>query len=302
MQVTFVTVDVFTDRQFGGNPLAVVLDARGLSTQRMQAIAAEFNLSETTFILPPRETAHTAQVRIFTPRAEIAFAGHPNIGTAFALAQEENCLGKPLNSDVLLFEEEAGLVRVELTRDGKNITGARLAAPQGLSIRRTVPAEIVAQACAISVPDIETGRHPPCIAGCGADFVLAEIRTCEMLAAARPNTDIFTRHLPQEEVNGILLYVHTQDGFDIQARMFDPLHGIPEDPATGSANLALTGLLAHLRPEPDLRLTLKIGQGFDMGRPSLLEGLAVKQAGVITETVIGGRCVPMSRGALTLTK
>jgi trans-2,3-dihydro-3-hydroxyanthranilate isomerase len=301
MQVAFVTVDVFTDRQFGGNPLAVVLDATGLSTRQMQAIAAEFNLSETTFVLPPREAAHTAQVRIFTPRAEIAFAGHPNIGTAFALAQERACLGRPLVSDVLLFEEEAGLVRVALMRDGKSIIGARLAAPQGLTIGRTIPAEIVAQACAISAADIETSRHQPCLAGCGADFVLAEVRTREILAAARPSTDIFLRHLPQEEVDGILLYVRAQDGFDIQARMFDPLHGIPEDPATGSANLALTALLAQLRPEPDLHLELKIGQGFDMGRPSLLEGQAVKRAGVITEIAIGGRCVPMSRGAFVLT-
>jgi trans-2,3-dihydro-3-hydroxyanthranilate isomerase len=301
MQVTFVTVDVFTDRQFGGNPLAVVLDATGLSTQRMQAIAAEFNLSETSFILPPSDAAHTAQVRIFTPREEIAFAGHPNIGAAFALAQEGACLGRPLNSDVLLFEEEAGLVRVELTRDGERIIGARLAAPQGLTISRTIPAEIVAQACGISVTDIETSRHQPCLAGCGADFVLAEVRTRAILTAAQPNIDIFMRYLPQAEVDGILLYVHAQDGFDIEARMFDPLHGIPEDPATGSANLALTGLLAQLRPKPDLLLALKIGQGFDMGRPSLLEGLAVKQAGVITEIVIGGRCVPMSRGAFVLT-
>jgi trans-2,3-dihydro-3-hydroxyanthranilate isomerase len=304
MQVTFVTIDVFTDRQFGGNPLAVVLDAGGLSAGQMQQIATEFNLSETTFVLPPQNASHTARLRIFTPRAEIPFAGHPNIGTAFALAQEGTCLGRPLASDAMLFEEDAGLVRVELIRDSARITGARLAAPKGLSIEGTVPAEIVAEACAISAAGIETSHHQPCLAGCGIPFVLAEVKSREILAAAQPRVDVFIRHLPKEQVNGILLYVHSQDGdgFDIQARMFDPLHGIPEDPATGSANLALTGLLAQLRPEPDLQLALKIGQGFDMGRPSLLEGWAVKKEGAITEIVIGGGCVSMTRGAFALTQ
>ena len=113
MRLTFVTVDVFTDRQFGGNPLAVVIDADGLSSRQMQVIAAEFNLAETTFVLPPQDAAHTAQVRIFTPRAEMPFAGHPNVGTAFVLAREGQCHGRPVGGEAMVFEEAAGLVRMD---------------------------------------------------------------------------------------------------------------------------------------------------------------------------------------------
>src|ERR1700739_420014 len=130
MQRRYVTVDVFTDRAFGGNPLAVVLDAGGLSTKQMQAIAAEFNYSETTFVLPPRDSAHDAEVRIFTVTTELPFAGHPNVGTAFVLA---NRAAKPPAR--LKFEEGAGLVPVEiLTKDG-SVVGAELTAPQPLSKR-----------------------------------------------------------------------------------------------------------------------------------------------------------------------
>ena len=110
MKLEFTTVDVFTDRQFGGNPLAVVTDAQGLSTEQMQAIAAEFNLAETTFVLPPKDPAHTAEVRIFTPKAEMPFAGHPNVGTAFVLARAGQSYGRAVAGDRLVFEEKAGLV------------------------------------------------------------------------------------------------------------------------------------------------------------------------------------------------
>src|SRR5437763_10747790 len=133
MRLNFVTVDVFTTTQFAGNPLGVVLNAEGLSSEQMQAIAAEFNLAETTFVLPPKDPAHTAEVRIFTPRHEMPFAGHPNVGTAFALARAGDNYGKPITGDRLIFEEKAGLVPIDLIRDGTTVVGARLAAPQALS-------------------------------------------------------------------------------------------------------------------------------------------------------------------------
>src|SRR5437016_3518110 len=114
MQRSFTTVDVFTDRRFGGNPLAVVTDAEGLGSEQMQSIAAEFNLAETTFVLPPKDAAHTAEVRIFTPKAEIPFAGHPNVGTAFVLARAGDCYGRKIAGDKLVFEEKAGLVPLDL--------------------------------------------------------------------------------------------------------------------------------------------------------------------------------------------
>ena len=301
MRLKFVTVDVFTNRQFGGNPLAVVVDANGLLSQQMQAIAAEFNLAETTFVLPPKMAAHTAQVRIFTPRAEMPFAGHPNVGTAFVLAREGQCYDRPVAGETMAFEETAGLVQIELLKQESAIVGARLAAPQGLAVGDAIPPEVVAEACAISIANIETRHHQPCIASCGAPFVLAELKERRALTAAQPRADIFTRHLPRDRVTGIHLYVQTDDeDADIQSRMFAPLHGIPEDPATGSANVALIGLLAQLRQEPDLRLAKKIAQGVDMGRPSLIEALAVKKAGAITATFVGGTCVSMMRGFLDL--
>jgi len=117
MKLDFMTADVFTDRRFGGNPLAVVLNARGLATEQMQAIAAEFNLAETTFVLPPSDERHTAEVRIFTPRAEMPFAGHPNVGTAFVVARAGTSYGRPIAGDRVIFEEKAGLVPIEILRD-----------------------------------------------------------------------------------------------------------------------------------------------------------------------------------------
>src|SRR6266516_4071826 len=301
MQVEFVTIDVFTDRQFGGNPLAVVADGTELSTPQMQAIAAEFNLAETTFVLPPERPENTAKVRIFTPRAELPFAGHPNVGTAFVLGRRGECHGRPIQGDTLQFEEIAGLVRIELWRDASAVIGARLAAPQPLAVMEDVEPEVIAEACTISAADIETGHHRPCIASCGMSFVFAQLKDLRALAAAQPRTDAFARHLPMDRVTGIHLYVwDSSDGADIQSRMFAPLYGVPEDPATGSANVALIGLLAHLAPEANLTLSKRIGQGFDMGRPSIMEAQAMKRDGNVLETLIGGSCVEVMRGVLSL--
>jgi trans-2,3-dihydro-3-hydroxyanthranilate isomerase len=301
MKLEFTTVDVFTDRPFGGNPLAVVTNAQGLSTAQMQSIAAEFNLAETTFVLPPREAAHTAQVRIFTPKAELPFAGHPNVGTAFVLARAGQSYGRPLTGDRLVFEEKAGLVPLDITREGGTVVATRLAAPQPLTLGDEIPAAIVAEICGLPAELIETRRHQPVIASCGAGFVFAELTSRAALARAAVRTDSLTRHLPMERAIGIHLYVAIEEeGVEVQTRMFAPLFGVPEDPATGAANVALIGLLAHVRPEPDLSLSRTIGQGFDMGRPSILKASAEKKAGTVIATYIGGRCVPMMKGTIDL--
>jgi trans-2,3-dihydro-3-hydroxyanthranilate isomerase len=301
MQIEFFTVDVFTNRQFGGNPLAVIPKAEGLSAEQMQAIASEFNLSETTFVLPPEDPAHTAQVRIFTPRAEMPFAGHPNVGTAYVLAREAEKAGARGDGSVLEFEEIAGLVRIELLKEGAQTVGARLASPQKFAQGKTVAAEIVADACSLPVDAVETANHAPVVASCGAPFLFAELKSRDALAAAVPRTEVFSAHLPRDEITGIHLYVLSDDGVaDIHSRMFGPLHGVFEDPATGSANVALIGLLAALHPEPDLRLSKTIAQGDDMGRPSVLAAVAEKANGTVNATYIGGKCVPVMQGALTL--
>jgi trans-2,3-dihydro-3-hydroxyanthranilate isomerase len=293
MKLQFVTVDVFTDRQFGGNPLAVVLDAQGLSTERMQAIAAEFNLAETTFVLPPQDPAHAAQVRIFAPKAEMPFAGHPNVGTAFVLAR----MGK-VTSDRVVFEEKAGLVPMDIHRENGVVVATRLAAPQQLSPGETVAAEIVASAVGLKPADI-VGQ--PIIASTGNNFLFAEVRSRDVLKAALCNNDAFAKHLPMTRTVGVHLYVHAKEhGVEIQSRMFAPLYGVPEDPATGSANITLIGLLAHNAKEKDLVLSKTIGQGFDMGRPSILQASAEKKTGKVVATYIGGRCVPMMSGVIDL--
>ena len=294
MQLEFVTVDVFTERRFGGNPLAVVPNAEGLSAAQMQAIANEFNLSETTFVLPPKNPAHTAEVRIFTPKFEMPFAGHPNVGTAFVVGQ------RGATSDRLVFEEKAGLVPLELLRNGGQIVGARLTAPQLLRRGEDISAEIVAEACSISVSDIDIGSHPPCVAGCGTVFIFAEVKTRRALEAAQPRGDVFARYFPVDGATGIHLYLRDGGEVDIRSRMFAPLHGVTEDPATGSANVALAGLLASLDPALDLSLSLRIAQGVEMGRPSLLDASAEKRGGRVVETRIGGRCVPVMAGTLSI--
>jgi trans-2,3-dihydro-3-hydroxyanthranilate isomerase len=298
MKLNFATVDVFTDRRFGGNPLAVVLDGRGLATEQMQSIASEFNLAETTFVLPPRDPRHTAEVRIFTPRAELPFAGHPNIGTAFVLARLGSLFGSAV-TEPLAFEEKAGLVSLDLIKEASSIIGARLAAPQPLVRGEDIAVAAVAAACSIGLDDIEAANHQPCLASCGVAFAFAELKSRSALAAARPRSDLFCGPLGADRATGILLHVPDRDGaVDLQARMFAPLYGVPEDPATGSANIALAGLLASLRAEPDLTLRLRIAQGIDMGRPSLLEASAEKRNGRVTGLWIGGRCVPMMQGVL----
>lgn len=296
MQRRFVTVDVFTDRRFGGNPLAVVLDAQGLSQAQMQRIAREFNYAETTFVLPPADPAHTAQVRIFTPMSEIPFAGHPNIGTAFVLAREGFADG-----DTLVFEEVAGLVPLRLLRDDGAVSGAELTAPQPLQVGRDVAPRDVAACVGLTEADVRTALHAPVVASVGLAFVFAELHGIEALNRAAPDVGTFRRCMPLDAAEGLFLY--TADPADAavrHARMFAPLDGILEDPATGSANAALAGLLASLRPEPEGVFSFTVHQGEAMGRPSLLQSVAEKQGGTVRRITVGGGCVSMFRGSFEL--
>jgi trans-2,3-dihydro-3-hydroxyanthranilate isomerase len=300
MQRRYVTVDVFTDRAFGGNPLAVVLDAGGLSTEQMQAIATEFNYSETTFVLPPREAAHDANVRIFTVTAEIPFAGHPNVGTAFVLA-----LRAARAPERLLFEEKAGLVAVEILKGEGRVTGAELTAPQPLKRMGEVGAAQAAACLSLSVADIRTDRHTPHVISVGLPFLAVELASRDALRRAKPNAETFAHTFPLDDSDAI--YFYTRDvpageaPLDLQARMFFPgASGLTEDPATGSATVAAAALLADLDATKDGALQLRIGQGFDMGRPSLLLTRVLKQGGKIVSAHVGGNCVTMMEGMFTL--
>ncbi|MDB5371651.1 MAG: phenazine biosynthesis, PhzF family protein [Belnapia sp.] len=289
----FVTVDVFTGQRFGGNQLAVFPDARGLSDAEMQSLAAEFNLSETTFVLPPDDPANTARVRIFHRTAEMPFAGHPNVGTGFVLADRAV-------ENVLRFEEIAGLVEVRIERDAAGVpTGATIAAPQPLVVGGTMPLDLAA-ACAGIAPDgIVTARHLPTIAADGGNPRLLLEVTAAAMAAATPDLAGFRRAVAAlPELGGKLsLYLYRQDGEGLRARMFSPLSGTWEDAATGSAATPLAGFLLHLSGAENGAWA--ITQGVEMGRPSLLLATARRGADGIRATV-GGGCVPVLRGEAQL--
>lgn len=298
MALTFRTVDVFTDRMFGGNPLAVVLGGDGLETAQLQAIAREFNYSETTFVLPPADPAHHARVRIFTPGGELPFAGHPNVGTAFVLAGE---WAGPL-PDSFLFEEGAGLVPVRLLWEQGRVVGAELTAPE--PFRQTpspaAPAAIAAN-LSLREADVRTDRHAPAIVSVGLGFLAVELASRAALAAARAGAALAAL-LVETSAAGIYLYTAgraaDEADTDLQARMFAPHDGIPEDPATGSAAGAVGALLATLMADRDITLDLTIGQGQDLGRPSRLQVRIEKRDGLVATARVGGRCVPVMAGTL----
>lgn len=288
----FATVDVFTDRAFGGNPLAIVLDAEGLGTATMQAIAAEFGYSETAFVLPPNDPANTARVRIFTPKSELAFAGHPNVGTGFWLARAGQVFGKPVG-DRLIFEEIAGLVGIVPVRDGNQVVGAEITAPRPLSVGATVPVGDIAACLGIEPDDIATGAHAPCIASVGTPFVIAELRDAGRLDRIAIDPAMFARLPAAARDIHVYAWDRSSGETDLHCRMFAPLDGIAEDAATGSANAALGALIASLRPGA---LTLRIAQGDAMGRPSRLS-VSVTASGQIR---VAGRCVAISEGHLPI--
>lgn len=298
MALGFTTFDVFTNQAFGGNPLAVIADGRGVTDETMAAITREFNYSETTFVLPPRDPAHTAQVRIFTPGGEIPFAGHPNVGTAFCLAQAGSCFGRPVG-DRLVFEEVAGLVVVDIDRGASGqATGATLHTPQGLTLGATAPVDAVAQATGLAQADIDVAAHPPTEVSVGLGFWMVRLASMDALARAEP---LPTVPPALAASTGLHLYVPTPGDaqYDVRTRMFAPAAGVAEDPATGSANAALCAYLAHLQGT-DGTLTRRIAQGVEMGRPSLLHAEADVAGGEVQAVRIGGGCVPVMTGKLTV--
>jgi trans-2,3-dihydro-3-hydroxyanthranilate isomerase len=301
MKYRYITCDVFTDTRFGGNPLAVLPEASGLSDTQMQQIAREFNYSETTFVFPP-EGDHTRKVRIFTPSQEIPFAGHPNVGTAFVLAAS-GALGKAGSFLTVTFEEKAGVVPVTIAEADGKIVSCELKAPQALSFGETVPSQLVASAVSLQAEDILTRTHPPQIASVGLPFLFVELRDRAALERVRANIKGFEAvrdALSEGHRASLYLYTYTRDaeGADIRARMLAPLSGIPEDPATGSAGCAVVGLLTHYRAEASGEFSYRIAQGVEMGRPSILLGRATKSSGVVEATWIAGSCILVMEGLI----
>jgi trans-2,3-dihydro-3-hydroxyanthranilate isomerase len=294
----YVTVDVFTDRRFTGNPLAVVLDAEGLSQAEMQAIATEFNYSESTFVLPPQALGHTAQVRIFTPTIEVPFAGHPNVGTAVVLARAWQAEGRPLPAS-FLFEEAAGVVPVRLDLNDGQVVGAELTAPEPLSVGATVSLTDAAACVGLDAAEIVSATHAPVTASVGLRFLIVELASRAALARAAGDLATHARVLAPLGTDGVFVYVRAPGSTALDARMFAPLDKVPEDPATGSATVAALALLATCEAVEGER-HWQVIQGEDMGRRSVLNGRTVLRDGALLSVHVGGGAVEVMRGTLSV--
>ena len=291
--VRFLVADVFTATPGCGNPLAVVPDARGLSTRQMQALAREFGFSETTFVLPPASVASSARVRIFTPRTEVPFAGHPNIGTAVVLAQERGARRR-MFGDSFRFEQRAGLVPVRLLRSG----AAELTAPEGLTLG--APLRVAAAAACLGLPaaQVLSRTHAPRVASVGLPFLIVEVASRAALARARGDLAAHAATLPRLGVDAVFAWCRGARAGELHARTFSPLDGIAEDPATGSAAAAAVALLTLAAPGQSARARWRVRQGEDMGRPSRIQGTVEKGGGAILAVRIAGRAVILMEGRL----
>jgi trans-2,3-dihydro-3-hydroxyanthranilate isomerase len=290
--------DVFTDKKFCGNQLAVLPEAGGLSNSQMQKIAREFNFSESAFVFSP-ELGQTRKVRIFTPTKEVPFAGHPNIGTAFVLAKD-GAFGDFREPVKVIFEEKVGFVPITIRYDGSNQIWCELSSPEELSIGDSVPPEFSASLLSLDTGDIVTTTHPPQVASVGLPFLFIELSSLDVLQRAKVNMPQFNRLIDRGIVSYIHMYVKRTDDFDIRARMFAPTDGVPEDPATGSANCALIALLTYYDSETDTDNNWRISQGIEVGRPSVLNGRTEKRNGKITGVWIGGNSVLIGEGIIEM--
>jgi trans-2,3-dihydro-3-hydroxyanthranilate isomerase len=283
----FATLDVFTDRRFAGNPLAVVLDTEALDAAAMQAIAREFNHPETVFVFAPVDPAHGARVRIFTPARELPFAGHPTVGTAVLLGARDG------GGDIVL-EEGIGAVQCTLESNG-GVAGARFAIPQ-LPTEVGAPADDAAIAAALSLAPSDIGEGHPARWSAGLPFTFVPIASLSAMARCRPDLAKFDAAFGAGGAAYAFCNETAEPGHDFHARMFAPGMGVPEDPATGSAAAAFAGVLA--RRLRDGTQALVIEQGYEMGRPSLIRLTAEVAAGRLVSASIGGNAVIVTEGTI----
>lgn len=297
MRRRFHTVDVFTDRAFGGNPLAVFPDGSALSAETMQAIARELNLSETTFVLPPETPEGTRRVRIFTPTAELPFAGHPTLGTAFVLAAiGEVALAGPHTR--IIFELGVGPVPVVIeAADGAPVrTELTTAEPPELGPKPPPPA-VLTECLRLSPEDLVSEATT---ASCGVPFLFVPVRSRDALARARIDAGAWERHLAGTWADSPFVFTRDtgEDGVDLRARMFAPGLGVTEDPATGSAVAALAAVVADTGPEAPGQQRWSVTQGVEMGRPSRLALETDVAEGRIVAVRVGGGSVRMIDGEI----
>ncbi len=299
MDLEFYTVDVFSNKIFGGNPLAIFTNTDDISTDLMQSIASEVNYSETVFIQKPKNKDNTAKVKIFTPKNELPFAGHPNVGAGFLLSYFPNLIPGNCSKNKMVFEEIAGLVNVIPQYNGATVVGSKIEAPNKFHKLETVPTSAIQNCIETNEGSIITSNDPPVVAGVGLDFVIAEVQNKEILNNARCNISAFSEadknfSYGQDFFSLMIYYRGNQQ--NIFARVFAPLSGIVEDAATGSACGALGALLASQNNDRNNKYNYKIHQGEMIGRPSLINVSILKEKGQIKRTYISGECVLVSKG------
>jgi trans-2,3-dihydro-3-hydroxyanthranilate isomerase len=301
-RMLFYTADVFTDEMFGGNQLAVFPASTGLDTRLMQAIAKELNLSETVFVFPSDDPAHTRKLRIFTPGTELPFAGHPTLGAAFVLASiGEVALDGASTS--IVFDEGIGPIPVTIRADDGRPTYCALT-PARLPEFGPPPPPVDEIAAVLSLrPDeIRQDGFSPRAASCGVPFFFVPLRDEGALARARPDLSVWERSFSSWWAPHLYPFVETagRKGADIRARMFAPKMGIVEDPATGAAAAALAGYLAATRPPGNGTLRWVVDQGIEMGRPSRMHIECDRDGDRITAVRLGGAAVMVAEGDLAV--
>ena len=299
MKLKFHTLDVFTTRKFAGNPLAVVLGADHLSTEQMQTITKEFNLSETTFVMQPEDPAHTAKVRIFYPGGEMPFAGHPTLGTAALLAELKNKPGSNFETKITL-ELPAGLTPVTITRIADRIHGTFTAPVIPTHIEGPLPTPAqAAQALGLAETDIGFDGHGLANIIGGPRFFYIPVKSMDALARAKVHEPYWTEMLaPLGHMHAGYIYTRGGSHKDahFRARMYDPGGGIAEDPATGSATALLAAQLLNAEKLNDGTHRWQMEQGYEMGRPSDLRLEADVKDGKLAAVRVGGSAVRMMSG------
>jgi trans-2,3-dihydro-3-hydroxyanthranilate isomerase len=307
VEYRYHTLDVFTDRPFAGNPLAVFPSAEGLEDAEMQAIALEMNLSETVFVFPPETGEGTRRIRIFTPGREVPFAGHPTVGTAFLLAAS-GAVGIRDGDETLVLEEQVGPVPVRVTmRNGQPVSAELTAAGRPREVPLAWDAERAASLVSLP-PEVlgmdgaalgVRGTLEPAYASVGITYMILPVRDLAAPEAAVLDNTAWARHLPEGSESRMVYVVAPGgrgDGVDLHVRMFAPDAGVPEDPATGSAAAALGAYLGYRAPDGEHRWTIE--QGLEMGRPSVLELGVTVQGGAAASVRVGGPSVLMCQGVM----
>ena len=298
----YLTVDVFTDVPFSGNQLAVFPDARGIPEHRLLDVTREFNYSETTFVYPADDPAHTRRVRIFTPGAEVPFAGHPTVGTAHVLA----AIGEiPLSGDLtrIVFEEGVGPVPIAIRSSQGVPASAQLSVAMLPEIGPLAASrDAIAATLGLDLSDLLGDDWSPQALSCGLPFLFVPVRNLAAVAKARVRMDAWDATLKGTWASEVFVFAPggERPGTAFHARMFAPGLNVPEDPATGSANAALAGYLAARDPRRDGLLTWQVEQGFEMGRPSIIEVEADVANGQVTAVRVGGASVLVAEGTMAI--